>query len=608
MPIDVSVVIPTYNTGPKLEPLLASLAAQSLPDDRYEVVVVDDGSTDDTWELLQDLASRMTNLRIERIPNSGWPGRPRNVGTDLARGRYVFYSDHDDAFFPEALERMVAMADRTEADVVIGKEVRSGALGIGAELFLRDCDRADLFADNVLALITPHKLFRTSFLREQGIRYLEGKRRLEDHVLLAEVYTKTDRIAVLASYPCYRWIIYPDGSNNSSSLGDLRVYFDSLADVFTVLENADVPQERRDALVRFWYATRMLRNLFGYWFEDWPNDYRDDAIKVIGELAAERVPARLDDGLDPLLARRAALLRRGDHAGLLALAQRDHKVHLRVDSSSFTWTSAGLRVDLTGTLVDRDDELLRFTAHGDGLYFPDDHVRQYDLRPLLDDAGVDLFVKQRPVGTEWYAATPAPLTPRATEDGTVLEVAASFLVDPTSFVFGCPLDEGPWSIYLHTRAFGYQSRFRMGGGAEGAAVLDGLPALAPPNDRGQTLLSVGSTARFLSAALGRLEVSGQGRLARLSVALPDLVSRSPEAAPFRLRIGSDEVDAELVPGSPAELVAQARVAPGTHEVRVVHGDHVSRPLGTVRAGRAWQRVHSGTRLIGRISRRLRRSP
>jgi len=604
MPIDVTVVIPTYNTGPKLEPLLASLAAQSLPDDRYEVVVVDDGSTDDTWDRLQDLATRMANLRIERIPNSGWPGRPRNVGTDLAQGRYVFYADHDDEFFPEALERMVAMADRTEADVVIGKEVRSGALSIGPELFMRDHDRADLFADNVLALITPHKLFRTAFLREHGIRYLEGKRRLEDHVLLAEVYTKTDRIAVLASYPCYRWIIYPDGSNNSSSLGDLRVYFDSLADVFTVLENADIPQERRDALIRFWYATRMLKRLYGNWFEEWPPDYRDDAIKVIGELAAERVPRHLDDGLDPVLARRADLLRRGDHDGILALAEVDHRVHLRIDASTFTWTGSGLRIDLEGTLVNRDDEPLRFTADGDGLYFSDDQAREHDLRPLLEDADVDLFVRQRKVGTEWYAATPTPLRPRATEDGTVLEVAASFLLDPTAFVFGRPLADGPWSIYVHTRALGYQSRVRLGGGAEGSAVLDGLPLLATSDDRGQTLLSVGSTPRFLRTGLGPLEVSGQGRRARLAVALPGLVSRSPEAARFRLRIGSDEVDAELVPGSPSELVAQAMVAPGTHEVRVVHGDLASRPLGTLHAGRRWQRVRSRPSLLSRVGRRL----
>jgi glycosyltransferase involved in cell wall biosynthesis len=608
MSIDVTVVIPTYNTGPKLEPLLASLAAQSLSADRYEVVAVDDGSADDTWVRLQDLATKVPNLRIERIPNSGWPGRPRNVGTDLARGRYVFYCDHDDVLFPEALERMAAMADRTEADVLIGKEVRTGAPTIGPELFLHDHDRADLLDDNVLALITPHKLFRTAFLREHGIRYPEGKRRLEDHVFLAQVYTKTDRIAVLASYPCYRWIIYPDGSNNSSSLGDLRVYFESLADVLTTLESADLPQERRDTLIQFWYSTRMLRRLSAFWFKDWEADYRDEAISIIGELAEKRVPTRLDEGLEPVVARRAELLRRGDHAGIVELASTDHKIRLRLDSSSFTWSSAGLRIDFSGTVVDRDDEPMLLHAHGDGLYFSDDPARKHDLRPFLARAGVDLYVRQQGVGTEWYADTPAPLMPRATEDGTVLEATASFLVDPTTFPFGRPLDDGHWFVHLHTRAFGYQSRARISGGAEGAAVLDGVPALAAPNKQGQLMLSVGSTPRFLTDASGNLQISGRGREAELTLSLPGLVSRAPGTAGFRLLVGDDAVEAELVPGSPAKLTALATVAPGIHEVRLAHGDRVSPVLGTLHAGRSWQRVGNRPGTLRRVRQRLFRRP
>ena len=59
---------------------------QSLPDDGYEAIFVDDGSTDGTGERLDALAAEHDQLRVEHIPNSGWPGRPRNVGTDLAAG------------------------------------------------------------------------------------------------------------------------------------------------------------------------------------------------------------------------------------------------------------------------------------------------------------------------------------------------------------------------------------------------------------------------------------------------------------------------------------------------------------------------------------------
>jgi poly(ribitol-phosphate) beta-N-acetylglucosaminyltransferase len=84
--VKVSVVVPVYNPGANIDDLLRSLAAQSLPADEYEAIFVDDGSTDGTGARLDALAAEQPNVRVEHIPNSGWPGRPRNVGTDLARG------------------------------------------------------------------------------------------------------------------------------------------------------------------------------------------------------------------------------------------------------------------------------------------------------------------------------------------------------------------------------------------------------------------------------------------------------------------------------------------------------------------------------------------
>lgn len=489
MPVDVSVVIATYNTGPKLGPLLASLAAQSLPDDRYEVIAVDDGSTDDTWDRLQAAAERMSNLRIDRIPNSGWPGRPRNIGTDLAEGRYVFFSDHDDEFFPEALERMVAYADETEADLLIGKEIRAGALGIGQEMFVEDRPRADLFEDHVLSLMTPHRLFRKAFLQEHGIRFREGRMRLEDHVLLAEVYTKTDRIAVLGSYPCYRWIIYPDQSNNSSDLGDPRLFYDSLELVFDVLDAADITEERRDALYRFWYTSRMLKRLSWRWFSRWEDDYRNEVIDVIADLAARRVPERLDAGLEPVFRRRSALLRSDDREGLQAAALEDHQVHLRVDSSTATWTGAGLRIDVSGTLADRNEQPLPFD--GD----------EADLA----GAQVDLFLRQRPSGVEWYAGTPVALVPTREGDTTVLRATASYLVDPSTFAFGNPLEPGVWVLFLYVRALGHEARRNLLDVVAGSADVDGLAVESGVDKEGRAVLRV-----------ARIEESVQpGRIRRL---------------------------------------------------------------------------------------------
>jgi glycosyltransferase involved in cell wall biosynthesis len=87
----VSVIIPTYNSASYLPETLASVFAQTHG--RLEVVVVDDGSTDDTPALLRSYGDRIVSVRQE---NWGGPSRPRNVGVDHARGDMIAFFDSDD--------------------------------------------------------------------------------------------------------------------------------------------------------------------------------------------------------------------------------------------------------------------------------------------------------------------------------------------------------------------------------------------------------------------------------------------------------------------------------------------------------------------------------
>lgn len=580
--VDVSVVVPTYDTGEKLAALLTSLQGQTLAADRYEIVLVDDGSDDDTWERLEAARARDPRIRTSRIPNSGWPGRPRNVGTDLARGRYVFYCDHDDELYPDALELLVELGDRTGADVVIGKEVRTGAATIGPELFLADRDRADLFDDHVLALITPHKLFRTAFLREHGIRFPEGRRRLEDAVLLTEVYTRTDRIAVLASRPCYRWIIYDDGSNNSASLGDPDAYFRSLEDVFDAIEAAPVPPERKDDLLRFWYASRVLRRLTAFWFDQWDDAYREQAITVMGDLAARRVPERLDAGLPPPAARRSALLRAGDRSGLVALARRDDAVRVDLDWT-WQWTPQGLRIQVSGVQTDGEGRPLLYDETEVGVFARDDTDRRHDLSPFLDDCWADLALRDRGTDIEWYAARPVPVALRRTPDGSVLAFEADWLVDPRTFALGRPMDDGVWGVFVHTRILGETTKPRPEPADEpGAALIDGLAAVAFRHN-GKASLTVGVSARFLRVAIGHhgeVTASGTGRKARIAVALPRLFRHEPRPGLLRLLVDDTEVDADFADGA---IVATTALETGDHPIRLAIGERRTRVLAVVTA-------------------------
>src|SRR4051812_11043610 len=154
----VTVIVPVYNPGADIDDCIESLLDQTLSPDELELIFVDDGSTDGTPARLDALAAAHRNVRVQHIPNSGWPGKPRNVGLDLATGDYVFFVDNDDRVERDGLERAHAMAVQDRADVVIGKVVGHGSRRVPRDLFTEN-RHAVAFEPGLLALLTPHKLF-----------------------------------------------------------------------------------------------------------------------------------------------------------------------------------------------------------------------------------------------------------------------------------------------------------------------------------------------------------------------------------------------------------------------------------------------------------------
>ncbi len=102
----VSVVIPAYNAESTLAGTLTSVFEQTYTD--YEVIVVDDGSTDATPQLLAGYGDR---LRVVHKENEGKPAAARNRGLEAARGTYVAFLDADDLWCPAKLAKQVALMD-----------------------------------------------------------------------------------------------------------------------------------------------------------------------------------------------------------------------------------------------------------------------------------------------------------------------------------------------------------------------------------------------------------------------------------------------------------------------------------------------------------------
>lgn len=98
-----SIVIPTYNRGYLLTSLLESLKEQTFKD--FEVVICDDGSTDNTEEIVEQFAVNL-DIKYIKLMNHGGPAGPRNEGIKKASGKYVAFLDSDDRWYSTKLEKV----------------------------------------------------------------------------------------------------------------------------------------------------------------------------------------------------------------------------------------------------------------------------------------------------------------------------------------------------------------------------------------------------------------------------------------------------------------------------------------------------------------------
>lgn len=509
--IRVSVVVPVYAPGAVIGPLIDSLDRQTLPSDEFEVLLCDDGSGEQTAELLAGIAADRPNVRVVTLPHTGWPGTPRNHGIDTAVGTYIQFVDQDDYLFDAALERLCSFADRNGSDVVVGREVGVGR-SIPQRIFRRDVAHATLGKDALLQMLTPHKLFRTAFLREHGIRYPDGKVRLEDHLFVMQAYFAARTISILASEPCYAWVRHP-GSASSSRI-DPDQYFPHLANVLALVDMNVEQSDLRDRLLRHWYRSKILRRIAGRRLMNYPEEYRtrffDAALPLVMRWAGDGV----EKGLSPADRVRSRLLRADRRDDLAHLARWESELVCRVTLTSARWTRGGglelaLSVGVTRGETDAAASLLAGEA---GAWTADASLRTVldGLVAAAGDARRDRVTVS--IRTADGGSSPA-MKSRATHDGVRLIIdpvralageaglggAVVARVHRAGWTFDVPVTAAPGALAGMRRSpilAGRPCRFEVGG--------DGSVRVHRDPSRGGGREVLARTVRVLRARLRRV--------------------------------------------------------------------------------------------------------
>lgn len=596
MPVKVSVIVPVYNPGIYIEDCISSLQRQSLPPEEYEVIFVDDGSTDETPSRLDALAAEDPRMKVIHQENSGWSGKPRNVGIEASRGEFVMFVDNDDYLGDEALERMYDYGVANGADVVVGKMAGKGR-GVPVELFRRNHPRATVENAPLIDSLTPHKMFRRAFLDRIGLRFPEGRRRLEDHVFIAEAYLRAENVSVLSDYVCYYHLRRDDGSNAGFERFDPVGYFKNLREALDVVERYTEPGPVRDKLFRRWLRVEMVERLRARRFLKLPDDYRRELFAEIHEVVVERFGPGVAAGLQPTQQVVAALTAADRYDDVVAFAEWEAGVAPKAAPGHLEWRDGSLSVGFTA----------EYTSGGEPLTFPADA----EATPLDDtpkdvteavewvasqtaarfgQATADLLLRERSSAAQYFQ--PVRFTRETVPVGDGAEVRlvlrATATVDPADL----PTD-GVWDALVRVKLGGWTKECRLGPApmanrpAPDAGVVGGRPALpywtAP---HGNLSLELGTRGKRLG--LGRVQqsavtVTGDQVRAQLPLYVPaDTEVRlrfvSPQQmveAPGTLSPAADGAGAVLAAALPAESPSR-----GVWRVALCLAPDAARPLYT----------------------------
>ena len=110
----VSIITPCYNSAQYIAQTIASVQQQTLT--TWEMIVVDDGSTDDSADIIKDIAINDSRIKLIQKENGG-SASARNVGLQHAEGDYIQFIDADDTIAQDKLERQVELMDQKGLDV-----------------------------------------------------------------------------------------------------------------------------------------------------------------------------------------------------------------------------------------------------------------------------------------------------------------------------------------------------------------------------------------------------------------------------------------------------------------------------------------------------------
>lgn len=293
-----SFILPCYNVGRYVAGCLDSIYAQDLPETDFEVICVNDCSTDNTREVILSYAAKHPNLTLIDHTENLTAGGARNTGIQASKGEYIWFVDPDDAIKPDSLRELYAKARETGVDILFfnyddadenlqvrreDKTYPDSDICNGQEFVLK-------YFKNKFATfgIIWREIYRAAFLRETGIRY-PIMRKAQDVVFLWKVMLRAERVcSVSQAYYTYRSNPYSVTKHPTVAKVAFSDRILRAAEIVRMVETNDVrPALAKDMLKSARWCANSNLEVIGQMSKDERGRYYDemdqhrDALKVV---------------------------------------------------------------------------------------------------------------------------------------------------------------------------------------------------------------------------------------------------------------------------------------------------------------------------------------
>jgi hypothetical protein len=214
----ISVIIPVYNTEKYLSQCLDSVLTQTFQD--FEVICVNDGSTDGSLAILEEYAKKDPRIRVLTQVNQG-QSVARNEGMKLAGGEYICFLDSDDFYDEDFLYTLYTKSVESDADIVMTNTRYVN--GNDSTLTSLTTQMLDQFADRIKIL--PHggvwdKIYKVTLLKEHHLRFHAGLY-FEDNLFVVQALFYAAKMVVIDG-PSYNYICNPNSTTRSSNTATKR--------------------------------------------------------------------------------------------------------------------------------------------------------------------------------------------------------------------------------------------------------------------------------------------------------------------------------------------------------------------------------------------------